>query len=419
MKETADLEHIIQKIEAHGMRNWLIEAFATAFSEARKGKLKTYNEHAFNQNWMPNIVHLVDAILGNYYKPSPSISFIVFDPMIREIFAAPFADRIVHHFLYDLQGGWWDHHFIHDSYSCRENKGTLYGILRTQKMIRQATQNFTQDAVIVKLDIKGYFMSLPRKKLYQRIKWGLKRQFEPYIHTSSAAYELYRICCYLWYIVLMDDPASKSRRRGPLSNWKNLPPEKSLYCQLPGLGIVIGNLTSQLVSNIYLDQLDRFVKYTLGYKYYGRYVDDFFIIVPADQYAKLKKDIKKIEKYLRDELQLTLHPKKRYFQSVYKGVNFLGARIYPHCYYPSNRLQSKLNAVLRNLDQVSSETVASYFGLYKHLNGEKYVHRLFVKYGLDFRLYQEFQSPTRTRSVLEIIRELKIQRTRAKTETTP
>lgn len=409
MKETANLPKIIKQIEEQSLRTWLISSLTQAFKEARKHKLKTFNEHAFEVNWNDNIIKLADAIIEQIYKPSSSITFIVFDPMIREIFAAPFIDRVVHHLLYELQGGWWDHRFIEDSYSCREGKGTLYGVLRTWQMMRAATKGFTEEAFIIKLDIKGFFMSMPRKELFRIVKKGLKKQFAPYFGKSSAAFQLYRMCCFLWYQILMDNPIIHAHRRGKLSNWQYLPPEKSLYCQPPDVGIVIGNLTSQLVSNIYLNRLDRYIKYDLKYRYYGRYVDDFFIIVPKSQYAQAKRDVKKIEKFLKEKLYLTLHPKKRYYQSVYKGVQFLGVRIYPHCLYPSNRLQKKFNHTMHRLyigdESLKLETIISYFGQLKHLHGDKYVHRVFAKYELDYALYLKTQNPE-THSVKAIVNEI-------------
>ena len=405
--EPADIPKIISEIDLHGMRKWLIKALTQSFREARKNKLGTFNEHRYDERWEENVIRLTNAVMEHYYEPSASISFVIYDPMIREIFAAPFVDRVVHHFLYKMQGGWWDRRFIADSYSCREKKGTLYGIYRAQRMMQQVSNNFTEPAYIIKLDIRGYFMSLPREKLYERVRWGLYRQFKPYFQYSSA-YELYKVCCFLWRQILFDDPVKKSRRRGTIRDWKVLPPEKSLYTQPPGRGIVIGNLTSQLVSNIYLDQLDRFIKYHLGYQYYGRYVDDFFILVPESQYKAAKTDVQKIEHFLKDELGLTLHPKKRYYQSIYKGMSFLGARIYPRCLYPSNRLQKKFKRALSKLNtgQIRDEAVISYFGYMRHIDADKYVERLFDKYGLDFNLFLESKIPDR-RSLNEIMRDLK------------
>ena len=111
-----------------GVRRWLLIKLTQAFQEARKGKIKTCDEHTFEQHWVENIVSLRNSILEYRYKPSASVTFVIFDPMVREIFAAPFRDRVVHHFLYNMQAGWWDRRFIYDSYSCRIGKGTTCGI---------------------------------------------------------------------------------------------------------------------------------------------------------------------------------------------------------------------------------------------------------------------------------------------------
>ena len=145
-------------------------------------------------------------------------------------------------------------------------------------------------------------------------------------------------------------------------------------------------LTSQLVSNIYLDQLDRYIFYELGYKNYGRYVDDFFIMVPEREYTKLKDDIVKIEDFLRMELNLTLHKKKRYYQEVNKGMNFLGARIYPHCLYPSDRMQKKFRCAVAELMQGHRdvESIVSYLGIMLHLDGKNFQKRIFEENGWRF-----------------------------------
>lgn len=401
------METQLQAIEAHGLRTWFIHELTASFYEARKNKLKTFNEHKYDERAEENIIHLADAILERYYEPSASVSFVIHDPMIREIFAAPFVDRVVHHFLYKMQSDWWDKRFINDSYSCRDDKGTLFGILRAQTMMRRASKNFTEKAYIIKLDIRGYFMSLPRIELLKRVQWGLRRQFAPY-RNRSVGNELYKLCYFLWRQILLDNPVKKSWRRGSLHDWDILPPEKSLYTQAPGKGIVIGNLTSQLISNIYLDQLDRFIVYTLGYKYYGRYVDDFFIIVPESEYAQAKRDVKKIEHFL-DGLGLTLHPKKRYFQSVYKGMSFLGAHIYPHCVYPSHRFQKKFERILREFrkNRIRDESMISYFGYLMHMNADKYVQKIFTKYHYDYRIYLEFKDQKHRRPVKKLMSELK------------
>ena len=382
--EPIKLEDEIAEARRVGIRQWLLTKLALAFQEARKGKIKTCDEHTFEQHWLENIVSLRDSILEYRYKPSASVAFVIFDPMVREIFAAPFRDRVVHHFLYNMQAGWWDRRFIYDSYSCRVGKGTLFGVRRAQRFMQKVTENYKKKAYIVKLDIRGYFMSLPRGKLYERVGWGLREQFKDAVN-DRIGYQIYKICDFLWQRVLFDDPASKAWRRGPEENWNFdvLPPEKSLFTQPPGQGIVIGNLTSQLVSNIYLDQLDRYIFYDLGYKNYGRYVDDFFIMVPEGEYDKLKEDIPRIENFLKIELNLVLHKKKRYYQEVKKGMGFLGARVYPHCLYPSDRLQKKFDRAATDFmyGYKNVESIISYLGIMLHLDAGSLKKEVFEKNG--------------------------------------
>ena len=122
--------------------------------------------------------------------------------------------------------------------------------------------------------------------------WGLDRQFAK-VKEDPMGRQLYSICDFLWGKVLLDDPTEKAWRRGPRRNWgpEILPKRKSLFCQPRGYGLPIGNVTSQLASNVYMDQLDRFIRFELGYTLVGRYVDDIIIIVPAKDKQKLLADI--------------------------------------------------------------------------------------------------------------------------------
>ena len=359
--------------------DFLLYRLWIAYLEARKGKRKTFDEHIFELNDIENIVNLRDDILNRTYEPSPSEAFIIHDPVIREIFAAPFRDRIVHHLIYDFTYDWWDKHFIPDSYSCRVGRGTLYGKQRFERHARAASNNFSEDIFVAKLDLSGYFMSLNRKKLLERALWGLDRQFK---NNKGKVYWMLR---YLWRQTIMDDPVSKMRIRGKIKDWDKVPKNKSLIHQPKGYGIVIGNLTSQLLSNIYLDQLDRYITFNLGYKHYGRYVDDFYIIVKMSEKEKLLGDIKKIENYLKT-LELTLHPKKRTFTSLSHGINFLGDTLYPGYMVPGKRVKTKTKKAFRDFAEGHGdiESVTSYLGHLKHTNSTKFLSEVFDSLGWDF-----------------------------------
>ena len=359
--------------------NFLRRELYKAYLAARKGKRKTEDEHLFEVNAMENIFILASASKNRTYEPSPSKAFIIRDPVVREIFAAPFRDRVVHHFIYNQVSEWWDRHFLPDAYSCRENKGTLYSQKRFEKHARAVSDNFKEEIFVAKLDIKSYFTSLNRKKLYERAIWGLDRQFKP------NKTELYYTLRFLWEKVIFDDPVKNVKIIGKREDWRALPKEKSLFNQPKGRGIVIGNLTSQLLSNIYLDQLDRYITFTLGYKHYGRYVDDFYILVKMSEKEKLLSDIAKIEFFL-EGLELELHPKKRTFVNLKHGAGFTGSVMFPGYILPGKRIRKNTKQAFTNFANGNGEieTVISYLGHMKHTNSRKFLAELFDSLGWEF-----------------------------------
>ncbi|MDF1498686.1 MAG: RNA-directed DNA polymerase [Patescibacteria group bacterium] len=161
--------------------------------------------------------------------------------------------------------------FINDSYSCRVGKGTSYGIKRMDYFIRSCSKNYKKDCWILKMDIKGYFMSMDRNILYKKIESRLKT-------VKNADFDV-DLILYLIRAVVFHNPTKNCVIRGAKDNWVGLPKSKSLFFAGKDKGFPIGNLTSQLFGNIYLNDLDCFVKYKLGFKYYGRYVDDFLSFI--------------------------------------------------------------------------------------------------------------------------------------------
>ena len=360
------------------IESWVMGELTRAFYEARKAKRSTNDEQKFEVRLTENLLRLRDDILERSYHPSSGIAFIVHDPVRREIFAAPFRDRVIHHLLFNGVAEWWDRRLIHDCYSCRVGKGTLFGVQRFAKHVRAVTENYTKPAYCLKMDIQGYFMSLPREGLFERVCWGLNQQFP----NKGPKYNIYK---YLWKEIIFDNPVGMVQRRGNLKEWDILPKSKSLFGQPPGKGIVIGNLSSQLLSNIYLDKLDRFVKFDLGYKHYGRYVDDFFVIVRPEELAKAKRDLIVIRDFLTS-IGLTLHPKKTRVQEVRKGMPFLGMVIYPGRVVPGKRIMRNYRKTLMRVEQGNGQmdSLISYMGILKHVDGVKTQQRLFDKMGLKY-----------------------------------
>lgn len=370
-----------EKQVGENFADWLLYALNDAYIQARKGKRFNYDEHSFELNAFENLVNLRDDILRRTYKPSRGIAFVIKTPVVREIFAAPFRDRVVHQFLFDAVGDWWNNRLDVDSYSCRKGSGVWYGVQRADKHIRQESLNYTRETYVIKLDLLGYFTSMPRAKVVEKVNEGLAWQF-------PKKGELYRTLRFLWREVLMDDPCEGVTKLGKEEDWELVPKSKSLFFQPTGRGIVAGNLTSQLASNVYLNELDRYVKFKLGYKHYGRYCDDFYIVVREERYEKALEDVRRIDRFLKNELELTLHPKKRYYQNIKKGLPFLGVVIYPRRIVPGKRV---VGSFRKNMKEVQSgqkdvEVIASFMGYMKNLNGYKLTKKVFSEAGLDFEV---------------------------------
>ena len=363
-------------------KNQLLSELYVGYLEARvNGKRGTVDEQKFEVDEMLNLKKLCQELIDKTYKPSSGVAHIIHKPVRREIFAAPFRDRVIHHWVYDKIYDWWDKHFVFDSYSCRVEKGTLLGILRLDKMVRRASRNYAETVWVVKMDIQGYFMSLDRKKLYERVIWGLDKQYEGRTHLKE--YELLK---YAIKETIFDDPTKGVLRRGWPTRWEKLPKNKSLFFQPPGRGVVIGNLTSQLFSNVYLDQLDRYIMYDLGYRYYGRYVDDFYIVVTKERLKTLVRDVRAIKEFL-GRLGLTLHPKKFYIQKMERGTQFLGGVVYPGHIGPSERLKTNFQHTIRAYadGKKATESIVSYLGHVVHLSHREFNRKIFEEVGWEYR----------------------------------
>lgn len=351
-----------------------------AYTEAAKHKRGTRDYAAFESNLHAQMLLLFYDIMHGSFKPGSGIAFVVEEPVLREVFAGPFRDRIIHHVLFDITAPWWEKRFIYDSYSCRKGKGTLMGVKRLAHYIRKVSQNYTREVWVAKFDLKGYFMSLPRAGLYKKVLAGLKRQF-------PSGGPLFEMSKYLWREVIFDDPVKGVKRRGNLELWDKLPKNKSLFNQPDGRGIVIGNLTSQLLSNIYLDEFDKYVRETLGFKSYGRYVDDFFIVVTKEDVPRLKRSVKFIRLKL-ESMGLTLHPNKFYFQEASKGVPFLGYVVYKDITVVDCRVRKKLYYALMEVTAGLRDpsSITSYLGLLKHSNSKNITAKIFAMAGQEYNM---------------------------------
>lgn len=359
-----------------------LEAIFEAYFSCRSNKRNTINALAFELDYESNLIQLWKDLNDGSYQPGKSIAFIVHKPVQREIFAADFRDRVVHHLIINKLNPLFEKEFIQDSYACRVGKGTHYGIIRANKFIRQCSQNYTKNCYVLKLDIEGFFMHINKEILFSRLKKFIEAQY------NQNDKELVLEVCHK---IIFNSPTVNCIIKGSSKNWDGLPKNKSLFQSPANCGLPIGNLTSQIFANFYMNSFDHFIKKEIGICYYGRYVDDFIIIHSDKEF--LKSFIPILSNFLLSNLQLTLHPKKIYLQHYTKGVKFLGTIIKPNRIYIANRIKGnfynaieKQNSIIRDQKPTKEIKAAflssmnSYLGIMKHYKTYKLRKRLLFKY---------------------------------------
>ncbi len=177
-----------------------------AYYDARRNKRNTPSQLRFESRLEENLIELYGELCDHRYAPRPCSCFVIEDPVKREVFASDFRDRVVHHLYYNYVAPIFERTFIYDSYSCREGKGTLFGINRLEHHLRAVTNNYTQEAYILKLDIQGYFMSIRRDLLLEKVLgtlgsyWNRKISKYPYYRRvrSRTVVKFKHFNTYLW-----------------------------------------------------------------------------------------------------------------------------------------------------------------------------------------------------------------------------
>jgi len=269
----------------------------------------------FALNLEENLFSLQKQLQDRTYKPGQSIAFIVQKPKIREIFAADFRDRVVHHLLYNYLAPIYERVFIYDSWACREGKGTHGAMLQLRdfevRLLRQGRPSAAN--YYLKMDIKSFFTSIDKQILYDFVTKKIKN--EEILWLSKTI--IFHDCAH-------DVPPKIQSQQ---SLFDKLPGDKSLFTANAGKGLPIGNLTSQFFANVYLNELDQFVKHQLKAKYYVRYVDDFVIL--ADDRALLEFYKSAIMEFVEKRLRLRVHPCKSFIRPVSNGVDFVGYVVRP------------------------------------------------------------------------------------------
>lgn len=371
----------------------------TAYYDARRHKRWKAYQLAFEYRLEENLAQLEEELLTRTYRPQPSTCFVITDPKPREVFAASFRDRIVHHLYYNLTHEMFERTFIADTYSCIKHRGTHYGIDRLEQHIRQESRNYTRPCYVLKLDIRGYFMHINREKLLSLALASLDKmathrvsRHSPEVWGDRVDMDFVR---YLTRELTLLNPLDGCRRIGKASDWDILPPSKTLFASRPGCGLPIGNLTSQLFSNVYLNPFDHFMKRTMGCRHYGRYVDDSYVVSCDRDY--LHSLIPEVRRFLAEELGLSLHDGKLRICDVRQGVEFLGAYLKPHRRYVSNetlrRMESNVHCSLCNVHLLRSTPYSSLFSLFSSLNSYLGVLGHYKSRGIQRRLFLTLNAP--------------------------
>lgn len=343
-----------------------LEDVFAAYYDCRRNKRRTLNAVQFETDYEVGCVKLWRELNERTYEIGRSITFVVTRPKSREIFAADFRDRIVHHLVAGRLEPLFEQTFIEDTYNCRKGKGTLYGVRRLAYKLLTVSKGYSEDCWVAKFDMKGFFMNIHKPTLNRMLQSFIDERYE------GADKELLK-----WLVkkIVMHCPEKNCIRKSPDRMWELIDPEKSLFCNGDDYGLAIGNLTSQMFANFYLHEFDRIM--TQKFEAYGRYVDDFYVI--DHDKRKILASIAGMREWLHSRLGITLHPDKFYLQYCAKGVKFTGMVVKPARTYMGNATRANFVNKIRGFNRLAErrEPVAedvhrfvasmnSYLGYLKH-----------------------------------------------------
>lgn len=299
-----------------------VDNLLAAWREFIVGKKSKPDVLDFSLHLMDNILQLNGEFANRTYRHGGYKSFYITDPKLRHIHKAGVRDRLVHHAIYRQLYPFFAKVFIADSYSCQLKKGMHKAVARFKVFVRQSSRNNTATCWVLKCDIKKFFESIDHDVLLKILS--------KYIANNDVINLLAEIV-------------------------------RSFNVRL-NKGVPLGNLTSQLFANVYMDRLDQFIKHRLKAKYYIRYADDF-VILSSDK-ASLIRDLQLVSNFLQNELKIELHPKKVFMKTAASGVDFLGWINFPH--HAVLRTKTKRRMMSRIKKSPTPQNLASYLGLLKH-----------------------------------------------------
>jgi hypothetical protein len=332
------------------------EEVVKAYFDCRRRKRKSLHALDFEFNLEKNLFQLYEDLVDGNYQVSQSIAFVIEQPKIREIWSATFRDRVVHHVIYNRLSPRFYPGFIRNTFACIPERGSLDASNHLWAGMRSITQNWQKPAYYLGADVRNFFVSIHKRMLFELVN---KKITEPWLKDLTAQ-------------VIFHDPRTNCLLKSKNEAFARVPRHKSLWHTPLDRGLPIGNLTSQFFANVYLNELDQFVKHTLKAKYYYRYVDDFIILHESSDY--LNDCFARAEEFLKDSLKIELHPFKKRLGLLDQGIDFVGYFHKPYRRYPrkrtANRLKSVVNRWKMNPQEYSPDaltqmrnSVNSYFGL--------------------------------------------------------
>jgi RNA-directed DNA polymerase len=315
------------------------ENLLAAWEEFLVGKRGKEDVQAFSLNLMENILSLHRDLAYGSYKQQPYQAFTISDPKPRNIHKPSVRDRLLHHAIYRKLYPFFDQTFIHDSYSCRTGKGTHNGFERVAEMAGKVSKNYTEPCWALKCDIRKFFDSVDLDILFGLLAERIEDR---------------KI---LWLLSRIIRGFEKSHRKG----------------------MPLGNLTSQLFANVYMNPLDQFVKHRLKAKYYVRYADDFLIL--ARNTDDLMGYFVEVNVFLKKTLKLNLHPGKISLRKLSQGIDFVGYVARFHYSVPRNKTVRRMRGAIahpRNPEKLPA-TLNSYLGYLGHVSAKKIGDELRIK----------------------------------------
>ena len=314
-----------------------IDNLYRAYRACRRNKRGAINTLRFEAGLLDNLCSLREELAGGVYRPTTSICFVQRRPKLREIFAADFRDRVVHHLLVGYLEPLFEPLFIHDSYACRRERGVHAAVTRLQAFLHKVTINGTARAWYLKEDISGFFMNIDKNILYELV---CRRTRQKDLQWLAG-------------VLIFHDCTEDYHFKGNPLLLDRIPPHKTLFRVPAGKGLPIGNLTSQFFANVYLNELDQFVKRRLGCRYYLRYCDDFVLLDRSAE--KLLQWRDQIEEFLHERLLLQLNHSQHRLRPVADGINFLGYIVRRRYVLVRKRVVSHLRERLERYDALLAE----------------------------------------------------------------